>query len=209
MKPLLFVSLFLIALGSCESDFNKPLRYYGIPVSVDGRDTVWPKIPDFEFVNQDSQLVTNKTFKNKVYVADFFFTHCPTICPKVTKQMMRIYEKYKNDDRLSLLSHSIDQKHDTVGRLKWYAQQLGIKAPKWELVTGEKDKIYGMTPAYMSIAEVDPDAPGGYAHSGYIVLVDKNRYVRAYADGTKEEAVTKFMHDIERLLNEQFPAGTH
>ena len=123
--------------------------------------------------------------------------------------MLRIYEKYEKDDRVMLLSHTIDQKYDTVGQLKWFANQLGVKAPKWQFVTGDKEKIYAMPQSYMSIAEVDKDAPGGYAHSGYIVLVDKNRFVRAYADGTKEDAVTKFIKDIDKLLAEQFPAATH
>jgi protein SCO1 len=209
MKKLLFLLMLLSVVIACNSEDKKPLRYYGIPTNISGVDTTWPKIPDFSFVNQDSQLVTNQTFDNKVYVADFFFTHCPTICPKVKKQMLRIYKKYENDDRVALLSHTIDQKYDTVGRLKWFAGQLGVKAPEWQFVTGEKEKVYEMPKHYMSIAEVDSDAPGGYAHSGYVVLVDKNRYVRAYADGTKEEAVTKFMADIDKLLAEQFPASNH
>ena len=204
MKKALFLLFIIATIIACNTEDTRPLRYYGIPVNVVGRDTTWPKIPDFSFVNQDNQIVNNQTFDNKIYVADFFFTHCPTICPKVKKQMLRIYQKYEQDNRIMLLSHSIDQKYDTIGRLKWFANQLGVSAPKWEFVTGEKDKIYGMAPSYMSIAQVDKDAPGGFAHSGYIVLVDKNRYVRSYADGTKEEAVTKFMKDIEKLLKEQF-----
>jgi protein SCO1 len=204
MKNLLFLLLAFTLLSNCKNDENRTLRYYGIPESVVGNDTIWPKIPDFAFVNQDSQLVDNQTFSNKIYVADFFFTHCPTICPKVKKQMLRIYEKYKNDDHIVLLSHTIDQKYDTVGRLKWFANQLGVAAPKWQFVTGEKAKIYEMPKHYMSIAEVAPDAPGGYAHSGYLILVDKNRFVRAFADGTKAEAVDKFMLDMDLLLKEQF-----
>lgn len=209
MKNLFILLALFSVLIACNSDNNKPLRYYGIPVNISRGDTTWPKIPDFSFVNQDSQLVNNQTFSDKIYIADFFFTHCPTICPKVKKQMLRIYQKYENDDRVLLLSHTIDQKYDTVGQLKWFADKLGVKTNKWHFVTGEKEKIYAMPQSYMSIAEVDKDAPGGYAHSGYVVLVDKNRYVRAYADGTKEAAVTKFMLDIDKLLAEQFPGTTH
>ena len=209
MKKGLILLTLLSIIIACNSEDKKPLRYYGIPVDVKGGDTIWPKIPDFAFVDQDSQLVDNQTFSNKIYVADFFFTHCPTICPKVKKQMLRIYQKYENDDRVILLSHSIDQKYDTVGRLHWFANQMGVKSNKWHFVTGEKEKIYGMTPSYMSIAAVDKDAPGGYAHSGYIILVDKNRYVRAFADGTNEKAVSKFMLDMDKLLSETNAAATH
>jgi protein SCO1 len=209
MKNLFFLFITITFLSNCQNDENRTLRYYGIPEFVAGKDTIWPKIPDFVFVNQDSQLVDNQTFKNKIYVADFFFTHCPTICPKVKKQMLRIYKKYENDNRVVLLSHTIDQKYDTVGRLKWFANQLGVQTQKWQFVTGEKSKIYAMPSHYMSIAEVDADAPGGYAHTGYLVLVDNSRFVRSFADGTKADAVDRLMLDIDLLLKEQFPNVKH
>ncbi len=209
MKKGLSLFALLSIIVACNLEDKKPLRYYGIPTNIIGADTIWPKVPDFSFINQDSQVVDNQLFANKIYVADFFFTHCPTICPKVKKQMLRIHEKYKNDDRVMLLSHTIDQKYDTVGQLKWFANQLGVKAPKWQFVTGDKEKIYAMPQYYMSIAEVDKNAPGGYAHSGYVVLVDKNRFVRAYADGTKEVAVTKLLMDMDKLLAEQFSEAKH
>jgi protein SCO1/2 len=102
-----------------------------------------------------------------------------------------------------LLSHTIDPKHDTVGRLKSYAEKLGISAPKWNLVTGDKKKIYDIAFYYASVAKEDADAPGGFDHSGYILLVDKKRRVRAAADGTIDEAVTKFLEDIDVLLEEK------
>lgn len=168
-------------------------------------DTVYPTIPDFSFVDQDSQTVTNATFAGKIYVADFFFIHCPTICPKVKKNGLRIYEKYKNDDRVALLSHSIDIRNDTVAALKRHAEKLGIDAKHWRLVTGVHDEIYGIADNYFSVATEDPDVPGGFDHSGRLILVDKNRHVRSFCDGTNAAEVDRFMKDMDLLLAEQFP----
>lgn len=163
-------------------------------------DTLYHTIPDFSFVNQDSQIVTPSTFAGKVYVVDFFFTSCPTICPKVKRQMLRLYDRYAEDDRISLLSHSIDVRRDTVGRLKDYAEGMGVKAPKWHLVTGDRDAIYDIADDYFSVAVEDDSAPGGFDHSGRLILVDTKRRVRAFCDGTDSKSVDQFMKDIDLLL---------
>jgi protein SCO1/2 len=144
--------------------------------------------------------VTNATFEGKIYLADFFFISCPTICPKVKKQMLRIFDKYKGNDELMLLSHTIDPKRDTVGRLKSYAQNLGVDNGQWRFVTGEMDEIYGIADDYMSIAKEDPNAPGGFDHSGWILLIDKTGHIRSFADGTDPEKVDRLLTDIEWLL---------
>lgn len=167
---------------------------------IDGADTTYHQIPDFAFVDQDSMLVTNATFEGKAYVADFFFTSCPTICPKVKKQMLRLYDKYKDDDRLMLLSYSIDPKRDTVGRLKVFAENLGVSSGKWRFVTGDKDKTYELAEDYLSIAREDPEAPGGFDHSGWLLLVDDKRHIRSFCDGTNPEKVDQFIKDIDWLL---------
>lgn len=165
-------------------------------------DTVYHAIPDFRFVDQDSQEVTNATFAGKAYVVDFFFISCPTICPKVKKQMLRIYEQYQDEDRLAFLSHTIDPKRDTVARLNLYATNLGVSSERWHLVTGDKDSIYGIADDYFSIAIEDPTAPGGFDHSGRLILVDANRHIRSFCDGTDPEDVDRFMKDIDLLLKE-------
>lgn len=166
-------------------------------------DTIYPQVPDFQFVDQDSQVVTNATFAGKAYVVDFFFIHCPTICPKVKANGLRVYEKFKNEDRLLMLSHSIDTKNDTVAALREHAQKLGIESKKWRLVTGDHDAIYDIADDYFSVAKEDPTAPGGFDHSGRLILVDKNRHVRSFCDGTDAKAVDRFMEDISVLLAEQ------
>lgn len=198
----IFLVLFATACNVAQAPKNLPM--YGFhDVDAATGDTIYHTIPDFSFTNQDSQEVTNATFAGKAYVADFFFTSCPTICPKVKKQMMRLHKKYLNDDRLVLLSHTIDPKRDTVGKLHDFANRMGVSAPKWQFVTGDKDKIYAIADDYMSIAKEDENAPGGFDHSGWLLLIDKDRHIRAYCDGTKEEAVTKFMEDIDWLLAHQ------
>jgi protein SCO1/2 len=178
---------------------EKKLPILGERDVVNG-DTIYRSIPDFSFVDQDSQVVNNATFAGKIYVADFFFIHCPTICPKVKANGLRIYQKYKNDPRVVLLSHTIDTKSDTVAALKRHAQKLGIETAKWHLVTGNHDAIYGIADDYFSIAIENSDAPGGFDHSGRIILVDTQRHVRAFCDGTNAEDVDRFMNDIDILL---------
>lgn len=204
MRYLIFLGLLLFALQGCidpRPASSGPLPILGQAKVVDGK-TIQHHIRDFEFINQDSQLVNNGTFADKAYVVDFFFISCPTICPKLTKQMLRIHDRFAADGRLMLLSHSIDTRYDTIPRLKAYAENLGVSSDKWHFVTGEKDAIFSITEDYFSVAFEDSDAPGGFDHSGYIVLVDPDGHVRAYANGTDPDSVDDFMHDIERLLAE-------
>ncbi|RME99425.1 MAG: SCO family protein, partial [Bacteroidetes bacterium] len=122
---------------TASSHSAEKLPYLGFhQVDETTGDTIYHQIRDFAFIDQDSQLITNEYFAGKAYVADFFFTSCPTICPKVKQQMLRIYDRYRDDDRLLLLSHTIDVKRDTVPKLKRYAQGLGVDSPKWRFVTG-------------------------------------------------------------------------
>jgi protein SCO1/2 len=198
LYSLIFCLAGLLMSAGCASD---ELPILGQPKVVDGRE-IPHFIPDFSFVNQDGAVVTNETFSDRVYVADFFFTSCPTICPKVKAQMLRIYERFEDEDRLALLSHSIDTKRDTVGRLKVYAENLGVSTPKWHFVTGDKDEIYAIADDYFNIVIDDESAPGGFDHSGRLVLIDQNRHLRSYCNGTDPEEVDRFMRDIDKLLRE-------
>lgn len=207
MKTILWSKTFLLSIiifGACMDQSSNGLQK--LPIlgerDIEGEDTIYHTIPDFEFVNQDSSIVNNNTFENKAYVVDFFFINCPTICPKVTKSMLQLHNKFSEDERLLLLAHSIDPKRDSVDRLANYARNLGVSSSKWHFVTGEKDKLYEIADDYFSIAIEDPEAPGGFNHSGRLILVDKHRQVRAFCDGTDSISVQRFMGDIELLLNE-------
>jgi protein SCO1/2 len=165
-------------------------------------DTLYHQVADFSFLNQDSLIVTPATFENKVYVTDFFFTSCPTICPVMKTQMLRVYDAFKDNNEVALLSHTIDPKHDTVALLHDYAERLGVSSDKWHFVTGEKDKIYEMgLKSYMVTAMEDDQEPGGFIHSGAFILVDKDGHIRGMYDGTKPEQVDILIRDIQKLID--------
>ena len=197
-----FLSFFtiLLLLSACKEEVG-PLPILGHKYEEAG-ETKYHTVRDFSFKNQDSISVNNQTFAGKAYVTDHFFISCPTICPKLTKSMLRIHDTFKKEQNLLLLSHSIDTKYDTIPRLKKYATNLGVQSDKWHFVTGEKEEILDIAEDYFNVALEDSEAPGGYNHSGHLVLVDKNRHLRAFCDGTDEEAVTKFLTQIESLLKE-------
>ena len=204
--------LLILLIAFCFSTCNTPEQSASLPIYgnkiFEENDTIYHTIEDFRLVDQDSAWVTNDTFKDKVYISDFFFTSCPTICPKMKQQMLRVYEKFETNDQVAILSHTIDPKHDTVAVLNDFAQKLGIESSKWKMVTGEKDYIYDLGErSYMVMADEDPDAPGGFIHSGAFLLVDKERRIRGVYDGTVEEQVDILMNDIEKLLKEYDPSN--
>ncbi len=200
--PAIILCFTIISIISCESSSRK-LPILGEREFING-DSVYHTIPDFSFVNQDNQTITNKNYEGKIYVADFFFTTCPTICPIMKKQMLRVYEKFKENPKVGILSHSIDPRHDSVQVLKEYAARLGVKSKMWNFVTGEKRKIYEIgEKSYYVTAGEDSTAAGGIIHSGAFILVDTKRRVRGVYDGTKETDVTKLLKDMDVLLNEK------
>lgn len=216
IKPLLyafFLTSGLHFITSCSAntqsaDNKLPIlgRVNYVEKQVDDKiviDTVYHKVADFQFVDQDSSIITPQTFEDKIYVTDFFFTSCPTICPVMKKQMLRVYESFENNEEVALLSHTIDPEYDTVALLHEYAQRLGVKSDKWHFVTGEKDAIYeAAQKSYMVTADEDNNAPGGFIHSGAFILVDKDLRIRGIYDGTKPEEVDLMMKDMQRLLQE-------
>ncbi|WP_345213468.1 SCO family protein [Mucilaginibacter gynuensis] len=167
-------------------------------------DTVYKTIPAFRFLNQDSTMIDNHLFDGKIYVADFFFTSCPSICPIMHRNLLKVYEKYKDNKNVMLLSHSIDFKYDVPHVLKAYATRLGISGQQWQFVHGSKEEIYGLAQRdYLVSVSADAKAPGGYVHQGYLVLVDKQKRVRGAYDGTKEEQTEQLMKDMDILLQEE------
>ncbi len=216
MKYLQLALLFAIVLIlSCNPSKEKNQSSGKLPIlgnkhveniEIDGgikADTVYHTVPDFKFVNQDGDTITQDDFKDKVYVTDFFFTTCPTICPTMKAQMLRVYEEFYDNDEVMILSHTIDPVHDSVEVLHDFAHKLGVESSKWDFVTGDKEKIYeqGMK-GYMVTAGEDKSAPGGYIHSGAFILVDKDRHVRGIYDGTEPIQVNELIEDIRLLLKE-------
>jgi protein SCO1/2 len=206
-KILCFCALFFTLIVTACQQAEKKLPILGerkaIIRQVNGKDvtdTLYHTIPAFHFINQDSRLVTEHTFAGKVYVADFFFTTCPTICPKMRTQMLKIFEKYKENPEVMLLSHTINPGHDSVPVLKEYAESIGVSSDKWHFVTGEKQKIYEIGQNSYRVKTISDDKAGGFMHSGAFILVDKQRRIRGLYDGTVPEQVDQLLEDMDVLL---------
>ncbi len=200
--PFAFFCVLFSLIISCRNE-QKKLPILGNVEVIDG-DTVFHQVPDIQLTDQDSQQIRLTQLGDRLFLADFFFTSCPSICPKVTKQMLRLYERYKDDDRVLLISHTIDQRHDSVSVLKRYAGNLGVDTDSWKFVTGDKDSIFILADQYFVSVIEDPAAPMGFDHSGRIILLDKNRHVRGFAEGTDPESVTAFFNVVDQLLNEEY-----
>ena len=157
-------------------------------------------IADFALTNQNGKLVTQKDYENKIYIADFFFTTCPTICPIMTKNMAGIQDKILNDEDVMLLSHSVTPDIDSVTQLKKYALEKGVKDRKWNLVTGDKQQIYELArKSYMAVKTDGYGGPYDMIHTENFILVDKERRIRGFYDGTDSEEMKKLLSDLEIL----------
>ncbi|MAJ31254.1 MAG: SCO family protein [Flavobacteriaceae bacterium] len=157
-------------------------------------------IADFKLVNQNGDTITQDTYADKIYVADFFFTTCPSICPVMTANLAEVQNEFKNDNEVLLLSHSVTPEIDSVAQLKKYAIEKGVVDLKWNLVTGNKKQIYELArKSYMAVME---DGDGGaydMIHTENFMLIDKERRIRGYYDGTNKEEVEKLIRDIAIL----------
>lgn len=182
------------------------------------------KVPDFSFINQDSLLISNEDYLGKVYVVEFFFTTCPTICPIMTKNLVELQDTFKDDEAFGVASFTINPRYDTPTILKKYAAKYGITDLDWHLLTGEQEEIYDLANrGFYITANEEQGAPGGFEHSGAFALVDKQGYIRSrndrfgnpliYYRGTITEAqgtnnegeaqqITMLKEDIKKLLAE-------
>jgi len=159
-------------------------------------------IKDFSLTNQNGKTITQKDYEGKIYVADFFFTTCQTICPIMTDHMAKIQEKLKNDPEVLLLSHTVMPEIDTVAQLKRYAIEKGVNDDKWNLVTGSKKEIYDLARKSYLAAKETPNE-NELVHTENFVLVDTKKRIRGFYDGTKPDAIEKLLKDIEILEKEK------
>ena len=176
------------------------------------------KVPDFTFFNQDSLIISNEDFNDKVYVAEFFFTSCPTICPIMNKNMKKIENKFGNRENFGIASFTIDPSYDTPQVLKNYAESYDVFSQNWHFLTGEERKIYSLANEGFNIfASVNPKVAGGFEHQGYFALIDKKGFIRSRSDkfgnpmvyykgvdqeGEKVQELDLLIEDIEKLLKE-------
>ena len=214
MKSIIFLTL-IITLFSCKQTEKKVrvLPFVGnydvIYSLVDGKevaDTVYPKMIDFSFLNQDSVIIKSSDMKGKIWVADFFFTSCPTICPTMTEQMKRLNNMTKDlTDHVQFMSFSINPNYDTPTQLKKYIQFHEIKSKNWQFFTGNEVKTHDLGINHFQIfAGQDSNAAGGYAHTAAFALVDKEGYVRGVYLGTDPKEVDKLEIDLRKLLKYEY-----
>lgn len=210
IKIYLATSLLAVSIFSaCKQE--RKLPFYGErhaetvkdAAGVEKIDTVYQTIPAWSFLNQDSVITTNKATDGKVYVADFFFTSCTTICPTMHRNLITVYNDFKANPDVMFVSHTIDFKYDKPHVLKKYAQKLGVDGPKWLFLYGTKDSVYTLAEKnYLVAVGEDNTAKDGYIHQGYLVLIDKDRRIRGAYDGTKADQVAQLKKDIPVLLAE-------
>lgn len=171
--------------------------------------------PDFNFINQDSVMVSQKDYKNKVYVVEFHFTRCPGICKTLNRNMKKLYDKFASDPNFKLLSYTVDPTYDTPAVLKEFANKMGVSGNQWNFVTGEKKDIYSLAyKGYLVSVMEDKSAEGGFLHTEYFLLVDKKGRIISRKDqygnpklvynGTNDEDIRKLSRDVKILLGQNF-----
>ena len=208
---LLVPSLLYLLLSTGTNNF-KPLPYMGpkkvVEVEKDGRiveDTIYHTIPPFEFIDQNGQLFSSKALEDKIYVANFFFATCPTICPKMSTNMLQVQDRFQERDDFRLLSFTVNPEHDTPEVLKEYAEKVHATDGVWTFLTGNKDSIYSVGfNGYFVSAQKDSIAPGGFLHSSNLMLIDGEGRLRGVFDGTSVSETNDLFDAIDILLVEKY-----
>ena len=204
---LLVLSIIIILIFYLILDTQKPLPIYQpaqvyhelVDSSIQYKKK-YHTIADFSLINQNGENITQEHYKDKIYVADFFFTTCRTICPIMTKNMHEIQKRTITDKDVLLLSHTVTPKIDTVAQLKRYATEKGVNAAKWNLVTGDKKQIYKLArQSYLAVKDDGDGGPFDMIHTENFILIDKQRQIRGFYDGTKIEDIDRLMADIKIL----------
>ena len=194
-------------LPKIDSTRGEPLMgKVRLPDGEEITDTIYNHIPPFRLIDQDGRTVDQSIVKNKIYVADFFFTRCGTICPRVSSQLTRVQDIFRNNPDIMFLSHSVDPEHDRPAQLKTYAQKYEAIPGKWYFLTGSKAEIYDLAMHGYYLPAVDAGVKEGkpdetFIHSEKLVLVDKQGIVRGLYDGTDKEAVDRLVLEIRVLLD--------
>ena len=203
---ILFLALLVFSCTEQSVKTNKLL----LPIigekklaGVNGTDTIYHTVQPFSFINQFNDSVNKKTIANKIYVADFFFATCQSICPKMSSQLVHVQDAFKNDKDVLILSHTVNPLHDTVEVLNGYSQSYGAIKNKWHFLTGNKKEIYDMARySYLVNALEEDGSAEGFLHSELFILVDKQKRIRGFYDGTDSVAVVKLISDIKLLKQE-------
>ena len=209
MKLKLILKIILICsivfyFGCTEKKSSVLLPIYGEKKIIAG-DTIYHQIASFNLTNQIGQVVNQNTTKNKIYIANFFFATCQSICPMMSNQLQEVQKAFLADDSVLILSHSVNPLHDTVAVLSNYADTYGAKTNKWHLLTGNKKQIYDLAKtSYLVNAFEDDGSPEGFLHSELFLLIDKKSRIRGMYDGTNTAEVKKLIEDVKLLKQETY-----
>ncbi len=180
-------------------------KYQRLPVySAQGNTReITPGIQPFNMYNQNGKIFSDKNVRDKIYVADFFFTSCTSICPKMTNNLKLVQDAFKGDTTVAIVSFTVDPGTDSAQRLKQYAARFKIDNASWDLLTGSKLEIYRLARKSFNVSAADGDGgPNDFIHSDKLVLVDKHKQVRGYYTGTDKTSVEQLIHDIKKLQDE-------
>jgi protein SCO1/2 len=178
---------------------------YKMVDGVEVADTIYPTVPSFKYIDQDSIMRTSEEFKGKIWVVDFFFTKCPTICPAMTSNMKKFSDQTIDlREHINILSFSIDPKNDTPSRLREYREIYDIANENWYMFTGNEAKTHLLAKDFYNGIQKDESIPGGYGHTPFFALVDREGYVRGIYDGTIDEKVSQLNTDVRKLLKEEY-----
>ena len=200
---LILPSLVYLLLITGKNRF-KPLPIIGEREVAANGDTIYHTIPPFRFQNQEGKFITDTFYNGKIYVADFFFTSCGTICPKMSGSLQRIQEKFKAQRDLKLASFTVDPERDSVPALKSYAKRYMVNPRKWNLLTGKKEDLYKLgVNGFLLPAQEDALDPEGFLHSEMCVLIDKQKRIRSMRDATDPAQVDTLIDEIMVLLQEK------
>jgi protein SCO1/2 len=199
--PLAFTALFF--LNKSEQKPLRTLAYFGKKRSMNSGDTTYHTVKPFLFIDQHDEKVTEETVKGKIYVTDFFFTTCQSICPIMSNQLERVYAKFHNNKDVLILSHTVAPEEDSVNVLLDYAKLHGVKDKQWLFLTGDKKQLYEMArQSYLLNAEEGNGDEEDFIHTQNFALVDKERHLRGFYDGTDSLEVSRLITDMELLLEE-------
>tara|TARA_R110002072_G_scaffold172042_2_gene325832 strand:+ start:8808 stop:9476 length:669 start_codon:yes stop_codon:yes gene_type:complete len=210
-----FLILFgLLLFSSCaqtnESERNLPILGerdvdYKMIDGVEVADTIYHVVPDFEYLNQDSVLISSTDIKDKIWIVDFFFTSCPTICPPMTSNMSFLVDSTNDlNEYVQFLSFSIDPKRDTPSNLKKFISTRGLEANNWHFLSGEEEATHLLAKSFFNGAERNDDADGGFGHTDYFALVDTKGLVRGIYKGTDIEQMQVLEDDLRQLLKQEY-----
>lgn len=210
MLRFIIISFTTMVFFSCNTSTKETHKQF-LPIfgekkiaGSDGKDTIYHTIRDFSFVNQYNDTISDKTINNKIYVADFFFATCQSICPQMSSQLVHVQKAFEKDNNVLILSHTVNPMHDTVEVLNGYAQSYGAIKNKWHFLTGDKKAIYDMARfSYLINALEDDGSPEGFLHSELFLLIDTQKRIRGMYDGTDSVAVAKLIADLKVLKEEK------